>query len=114
MQSVCSPSADAGPLDVEVVCALPERQFVVALQLPAGATVADALAASALAGRPEVPDLARCAVGVWGEEVERSRRLQAGDRVEIYRPLIVEPREARRRAAESGGSLGRAGKNRGG
>jgi len=97
-----------------VVCALPERQWCVAVRLPPGATVADALAeahdASALAEDAGVPDLARCAVGVWGEVADRDRPLNSGDRVEIYRPLIVDPRQARRRAAEAGRTLGRAGR----
>lgn len=92
-----------------MVCALPERQWCVPLRLEPGATVAVALAASGLAGEPGVPDLASCGVGIWGEPVERSRRLASGDRVEIYRPLISDPREARRRAAEAGKTLGRKG-----
>lgn len=94
-----------------MVCALPERQWCVPLRLAAGATVADALTASGLAGEPGAPDLASCAVGVWGEPADRSRRLADGDRVEIYRPLISDPREARRRAAEAGRTLGRKRKN---
>ncbi len=94
---------------MEVVCALPERQWCIALRLEHGATVADALAASGLAEQPGVPDTERCAVGVWGEVAERGRRLRDGDRVEIYRPLITDPREARRRAAEAGRTLGRPG-----
>lgn len=94
---------------MEVVCALPERQWCIALGLEDGATVADALAASGLAEVPGVPDPAHCAVGVWGEVAERGRRLRDGDRVEIYRPLVTDPREARRRAAEAGRTLGRPG-----
>ena len=92
---------------MEVVCALPERQWCIALRLEHGATVADALGASGLAEEPGVPDLVHCAVGVWGEVAERERRLRDGDRVEIYRPLVTDPREARRRAAEAGRTLGR-------
>jgi len=120
---VSSPSPDDAPpdgevrgeLDVEVVCALPDRQWCVPVRLPPGATVADALAyalaepASDFAEEAGAPDLSRCAVGVWGEVADRNRPLRAGDRVEIYRPLIVDPREARRRAAEAGRTLGRAG-----
>lgn len=69
--------------------------------------MADALVASALRNEPGVPDLERCAVGVWGEVADRARPLRTGDRVEIYRPLIQDPREARRRAAQAGRSLGR-------
>jgi putative ubiquitin-RnfH superfamily antitoxin RatB of RatAB toxin-antitoxin module len=115
---VSSPSPDDTPpdggLDVEVVCALPDRQWCVPVRLRPGATVADALAeaASDLAEEAGVPDLARCAVGVWGEVADRDRPLRAGDRGEVYRPLIVDPREARRRAAEAGRTLGRSGRDR--
>ncbi|HVP86672.1 MAG TPA: RnfH family protein, partial [Casimicrobiaceae bacterium] len=44
-------------------------------------------------------DLARCPVGIFGRRVERGRILSDGDRVEIYRPLVAEPRDARRRRA---------------
>jgi len=99
---------------VEVVCALPERQWCITVDLEVGATVADALAASGLAQEPGVPDLAHCAVGVWGEVAERGRQLRDGDRVEVYRPLVTDPREARRRAAEAGRTLGRPGGTEGG
>jgi hypothetical protein len=86
-------------LEVEVVFALPRRQHVVTLSLPAGATVADAL--RAVAGRPPFDrlDLDEAPVGIFGDRVPRDRRLEPRDRVEIYRPLIVDPREARRRRA---------------
>lgn len=84
---------------MEVVYALPRRQHVVSLTLPAGALVADAL--NAVSTRPpfDALDLQRLPVGVFGDRVARSRRLEAGDRVEIYRELVVDPREARRRRA---------------
>ncbi|HKL61827.1 MAG TPA: RnfH family protein [Woeseiaceae bacterium] len=104
-----SPSPDDTPLAVEVVCALPERQWCIPLRLEAAATVADAIAASGLAEEPGAPDPACCAAGVWGEVAERERRLRDGDRVELYRPLVIDPREARRRAAEAGRTLGRSG-----
>jgi putative ubiquitin-RnfH superfamily antitoxin RatB of RatAB toxin-antitoxin module len=104
---VSSPSPDSETIDVEVVCALPRRQWCVPLTLPRGSSVADALSASGLAGRPGVPDLDACAVGIWGEVVARKQSLRPGDRVEIYRALSIDPREARRRAAVAGRTLGR-------
>ncbi len=69
---------------------------LVSLQMPLESTVADALAASALVQRhPELG--AAPAVGVWGSEKPLMHRLRDGDRVEIYRPLQVDPKEARRR-----------------
>ena len=111
MPSACGPpsctdaiEADAfraGPVavEVEVVYALPERQYRVELKLPDGATVADALAAVADAVPFDSLDLDQVPVGVFGDRASRQRRLESGDRVEIYRPLQIDPREARRRRA---------------
>ena len=79
------------PLRVEVVTALPRAARVVALELPEGATVRDALQAAGLE-RPS-------AVGIFGEPAGLETRLSDGDRVEVYRPLAVDPKEARRRRA---------------
>ncbi|HSS70429.1 MAG TPA: RnfH family protein [Casimicrobiaceae bacterium] len=88
---------------VSVVYALPERASEIELKLPSGATVADALESSGLAAiHPEV-DLAHCAVGIFGRRVERDRVLADGDRVEVYRPLVAEPKDARRRRAQARG-----------
>ena len=77
-------------MKVEVVYALPDKAEVVSLRLPDGATVADALAASGLGGN---------AFGIFGREVPAGHPLRDGDRVEIYRPLAADPKEARRRRA---------------
>ena len=83
-------------MQVEIVFALPERQVLQTLELPIGSTVADAIQRSALAQEfPEV-DIDQLQAGVWGKLVERSRVLLDGDRVELYRPLVIDPREARR------------------
>jgi hypothetical protein len=82
---------------VEVVYALPDGEEAVTLHLAAGATVADALAASGLADRHA--EVGRCKVGIYGRVVPRSARLAEGDRVELYRPLVIDPKEARRRRA---------------
>ncbi len=102
-------------IEVEVVYARPDRQWVWKGVLPAGATVADALLASGL--YTAAPELAEDipAVGVFGEVCALSRPLAGGDRVEVYRRLRLDPREARRlraareRAATSapGGGRGR-------
>lgn len=83
-------------MDVEVVYALGKAAEVVKLKLPAGATVAQAIAASGIAARHAV-DLD--AVGIFGRRVPPATRLADGDRVEIYRPLALDPKEQRRRRA---------------
>lgn len=87
---------------IDVVYALPDGQAQVGVRLADGATVADALGAVAETEPFSELDLAAVPVGVFGESVGRERRLRDGDRVEIYRPLLVDPKEARRRRAESG------------
>ncbi|MEO8061007.1 MAG: RnfH family protein [Burkholderiales bacterium] len=65
----------------------------VLLALEEGATVADALRASGVAARHDTSQLA---VGVWGVIAAQGDRLRDRDRVELYRPLLVDPKEARR------------------
>ncbi len=84
---------------VEVVLATPARQVLLAVKVEAGATVEDAIAASGIAAR--FPELAveEMAVGIWGKPVGRESTVAGGDRIEIYRPLEIDPREARRQRA---------------
>jgi putative ubiquitin-RnfH superfamily antitoxin RatB of RatAB toxin-antitoxin module len=82
---------------VEVVyAAAPHRVVVRALRMPAGATVADALRASGLVDELGATELAPLKAGIWGRVVPTDTRLRDGDRVELTRPLAVDPKEARR------------------
>ena len=81
---------------VEVVyCPAPGTVDAVDLRLPAGATVADALRASGLLERHALV-LVELKVGVWSKARELGHVLRERDRVEVYRPLTVDPKEARR------------------
>ena len=71
------------------------------LALPAGATVGDALAASGLAARHPALDLRASKLGVWGKLAAPDTVLRDGDRVEVYRGLKVDPKEARRQRYRS-------------
>ena len=83
-------------LHVEVVyCPRPGQADLVALRLPPGATAADALQASGLLARHGLTP-AGLRLGVWCRACEADHLLRARDRVEIYRPLNVDPKEARR------------------
>jgi uncharacterized protein len=82
-----------------VAIALPTRQEVVEVDLPEGATVADAIVASKLESRFAGIDLGTVDVGVWGNRVERDLVLRDGDRVELYRALKADPKDQRRRRA---------------
>lgn len=95
-------------LRVEVVFALPDRQALVAVQLDPGATVAQAIEKSSIADAFPDCDLTACQVGIWGQVVQRDHVLSDGDRVEIYRPLAIDPQKARRQLAAEGKSMGHA------
>jgi uncharacterized protein len=84
---------------IEVVYALPRGAIERRYELPAAATVADALRTAQ--GDPAFAgiDLEGCAVGVFGSPARREQPLCAGDRVEIYRPLALDPKAARRARA---------------
>jgi putative ubiquitin-RnfH superfamily antitoxin RatB of RatAB toxin-antitoxin module len=84
-------------LRVSVAVALPGRQEVFELQLPAGATVGEAVGAARLPERFPGLDLASLALGVWSRPCDPAAPLRDGDRVELYRPLQADAK-ARRRA----------------
>jgi uncharacterized protein len=96
------PAETAGPLSVCVAYSGAPRQVdLVALSLPAGATVGDALRRSGLLERHSEIDLASIKIGVWGKLRALTDVLRDGDRVEVYRPLRVDPKEARRQRYRS-------------
>lgn len=66
------------------------------LELPAGATVLQALQASGIVHEFPLLDFSAVAVGVWGRKARPGQVLQPGDRIELYRPLRVDPKVARR------------------
>ncbi len=80
-------------MKVELVLATATGAVRQELELPTGTSVAEALAASRF--RAEEP----AALGIYGEVVSLERLLEDGDRIELLRPLVVAPREARRRRA---------------
>jgi putative ubiquitin-RnfH superfamily antitoxin RatB of RatAB toxin-antitoxin module len=80
-------------LRVEVVYALPQRHECIRVELAPGARVRDALAAAGMTGRAQQP------LGIFGKLVELDSAVLDGDRVEIYRPLRMDAKEARRRRA---------------
>ncbi|MEP7101248.1 MAG: RnfH family protein [Burkholderiales bacterium] len=79
----------------------------VKLQLAPGATVADALRASGLHQRYPGLALDALPVGIWGAFCDRGDALRDRDRVELYRPLRVDPKEARRQRHRAQGKLGK-------
>jgi putative ubiquitin-RnfH superfamily antitoxin RatB of RatAB toxin-antitoxin module len=89
-------------INVEVVYALPHEQALVKVKLPQGATVADAVQASGIPARHPEIDLAQNKLGIYGKLTKADAVLRDRDRVEIYRPLIADPKEVRRKRAEEG------------
>ena len=89
----------ASTIPVEVAYALPDKQAIVPLQVPRGTTAQGAVALSGI--EEQFPGLATAGadLGVFGKAVEPERKLEAGDRVEIYRPLLADPKEARKQRA---------------
>ncbi|MCX8086433.1 MAG: RnfH family protein [Rhodocyclaceae bacterium] len=96
-------------IHIEVAYALPERQEVVPLTLPAGSTLGQALEASGLLAKyPEI-DLAKGKFGIYGKLAKLDTVLRERDRVEIYRPLIADPKEVRKQRAAEGKALKKGG-----
>jgi len=88
-------------ISVEVAYAGPEGQVVIPLRLASGSTAWDAVGlAQANLPAGVVPDPGR--LGVFAKKVAADRVLEEGDRLELYRPLILDPMEARRRRAKRG------------
>lgn len=89
---------------VEVVYALADKQVLLRLNLPEGTTVREAVLRSAMEQHFPGLDLQAAPLGIFGKAVARpdERVLEEGERVEIYRPLIADPKEVRKqRAAEA-------------
>jgi len=106
--------AESAPkLPVEVAYARPDIQLIVPLEVPAGTTVQQAIELSGVLEQfPEI-DLGENKVGVFGKITGLDTELREKDRVEIYRPLIADPKESRRRRAakkeQQGADSGEAG-----
>lgn len=90
---------NGGHIQVEVVYAMPDKQELVALQMPTGSTLAEAVAESGLAEMFDNFELDPSRVGIFGKKSTLDQVLRDGDRVEIYRPLIADPKEVRRQRA---------------
>jgi putative ubiquitin-RnfH superfamily antitoxin RatB of RatAB toxin-antitoxin module len=85
---------------VEVVYALPDKQYLREVTLEQGATVEQAIEASGLLQLRRDIDLSQNKTGIFSRPVKLGDRVEEGDRVEIYRPLIADPKELRRQRAE--------------
>jgi putative ubiquitin-RnfH superfamily antitoxin RatB of RatAB toxin-antitoxin module len=92
-------------INIEVVYALPHEQVLLRKFVPAGTTVAQAIQASGILDKyPEI-DLANNKLGIFGKLTKADVVLRDKDRIEIYRPLIADPKEVRRKRAEQGKAM---------
>ncbi len=96
----------ARKLSLEVAFALPDAQALMTVSVTAGATVADAIEQSGILDQFPEQRLDELQAGIWGRLVGHDCRVADGDRIELYRSLELDPREARRRLAESGRTMG--------
>ena len=107
MRSRAAPGASTAGMRVEVVYALAGEQHVELVEVEEGATALEAVRASGMLERFREIDAAALRLGRFGREIARDERLDDADRIEILRPLVAGPREARRLRAR-----GRAQKRR--
>lgn len=89
-------------INIEVVYALPHEQTLLKKAVPAGTTVAEALQLSGIQQKYPELNLATSKLGIFGKLVKADVVLRDKDRIEIYRPLIADPKEVRRKRAEEG------------
>lgn len=104
----------ASKITIEVVYGLPHTQKILSLSLEAGITVEQAIRESGILSLFTEIDLSVNKVGIWNKAVKLSTVVEDLDRIEIYRPLIADPKEVRKRRAEKAVIEGRADKTTGG
>jgi len=93
----------AATINVEVTYALPQRQELVSVRLPEGASVRDAVEASGLLQKyPEIDINGGNKLGIYAKLAKPDAALRDRDRVEIYRPLIADPKAVRKKRADEG------------
>ena len=93
--------SNATVIRIEIAYARPDKQAILTLTVAAGTNVAEAIEQSAISD--EFPDISidPAAVGIFSRKVPMDQVLREGDRIEIYRPLIADPKEARRQRAKT-------------
>ena len=101
-------------INCEVAYALPTQQAIVSVAVKPDATVEEVITASTILQQFPDIDLSKTKVGIWSRVVKLRESVSDGDRIEIYRPLIADPKEIRKRRAEKAKEEGRADKVTGG
>ena len=91
---------DATALHIELIYTTPHEQYFIGLSLPAGSTIFTAIQASGVLQHFPALEVSTLSVGIFGKIRALQDPVTTGDRVEIYRPLIIDPKEARRARAK--------------
>ena len=94
---------------VEVACALPQRQRIMAMQVALGTTAEQAVRKSGILAQFPIIDAAALKLGIFSKAIKPDTVLREGDRVEIYRPLQADPKAVRRQRAEAGKRMSKGG-----
>jgi putative ubiquitin-RnfH superfamily antitoxin RatB of RatAB toxin-antitoxin module len=103
------PNTNSDRIKIEAVYAMPDEQTLLKLEVPAGSTIADALKHCGLLEKfPEI-SLEKGKFGIFGKLSKIDTVLREKDRIEIYRPLIADPKEVRRKRAEEGKAMKKGG-----
>lgn len=96
------PSTNSAKIRIEIVYALPQEQTLLKLEVPQGTTLGEAVGLSKLTEKyPEI-DVSKGKFGIFGKLSKTDTVLREQDRIEIYRPLLADPKEVRRKRAEEG------------
>lgn len=101
--------ADAGQVTVEIAYALPDEQVIHRQEVAAGTTIDQAIRLSGLLEKFPDIDLTKQKVGIFGKLKKMDQPLREGDRIEIYRPLIADPKEVRKQRAAAGKRMKKGG-----
>lgn len=100
MQFMADAKSNENSMAVEVAYALPHKQALLKINVPAGTTALQAAQQSGIASKFDGLDLEDATLGIFGQVVAPGQVLRDGDRVEIYRPLLADPKDVRKARAE--------------
>ncbi len=87
-------------MSIEIAYATPQQSWLIALEVEAGTSIKQAITSSGILTQCPTIDLQKNKVGIFSKIVDLDTVLESGDRIEIYRPLILDPKQARRLRAE--------------
>jgi putative ubiquitin-RnfH superfamily antitoxin RatB of RatAB toxin-antitoxin module len=96
-------------INIELVYALPHEQTLLKLDVPLGTTIADGIKLSGILKKHPQIDLGNSKFGIFGKLSKADAVLREQDRVEIYRPLLADPKEIRRKRTEEGKAMKKGG-----